>query len=55
MPSNITGWEATGPSGAIVTYTDPSATDLVDPIPTVTCDYDSGDVFEIGITTVTCT
>lgn len=47
--------EATGPSGAAVTYTLPSAADAVDgPVP-VTCAPASGSTFAIGQTTVTCT
>lgn len=47
--------EATGPSGAAVTYTAPTATDDTDPHPTVACAPASGSVFPIGQTTVTCT
>lgn len=48
--------EATGPSGAPVTYTPaPSASDVVDgPLP-VTCSKASGVIFALGQTTVTCT
>ncbi|MFN8189782.1 MAG: HYR domain-containing protein [Nocardioidaceae bacterium] len=53
--------EATGPLGAVVSYADASATDLVDgPVP-VTCVDEvpqgraSGDTFPVGATTVTCT
>jgi hypothetical protein len=45
--------EATGPSGAAVTYTAPTATDLVS-TPTVTCVAPSGSTFALGHTTVTC-
>lgn len=45
---------ATGPSGAVVSYT-VSATDNLDPSPVVTCAPPSGSVFEIGDTTVNCT
>ena len=60
VPSDITA-EATGPSGATVTYTDATATDDVDgPVP-VTCvdqtdqTHTSGDTFPLGTTTLTCT
>ena len=46
--------EATGPTGAVVTYTSPSATDLVDGTDTVTCLPASGSTFAIGVTTVHC-
>lgn len=46
--------EATGPSGAEVTYA-VSATDDTDPAPRVTCSPASGSTFAIGITPVTCT
>ena len=57
-PSNVTR-EATGASGAVVTFDDPTATDAVDPTPSVTCasgtGLGSGDTFPIGITEVSCT
>jgi hypothetical protein len=46
--------EATGPSGAVATFT-ATATDLVDPAPTVVCVPASGSTFPLGETTVTCT
>ena len=47
--------EATGPSGATVTFTAPPATDLVGPLsPAVTCLPASGATFALGDTTVTC-
>jgi hypothetical protein len=52
LPANITK-EATGPSGAAVTYT-ASATDLVDGSRPITCLPASGSTFAIGTTTVTC-
>ena len=53
MPTGPTV-EATGPSGAIVTWTPPSATDAVDgPVPVV-CTPASGGTFAIGATIVTC-
>jgi hypothetical protein len=54
VPTNITV-EATGASGAAVTYTKPTATDNVDGTDTVTCNPESGTTFPIGETTVTCT
>ena len=53
VPSGITV-NATGPSGARVTYS-ASATDNVDPHPSVNCSPPSGSTFRIGTTTVTCT
>jgi hypothetical protein len=47
--------EATGPSGAAVTYVDPTANDLVDGPRPVACAPDSGSIFPLGTTTVTCT
>jgi hypothetical protein len=45
----------TDSSGTTVTYTGPTATDLVDgPVP-VTCNHPSGSTFPVGQTTVTCT
>jgi hypothetical protein len=46
--------EATGPAGAVVTYV-ATATDDVDPAPTLTCDPVSGSTFPLGETTVSCT
>lgn len=44
-----------GPSaGQLVTYTNPTATDNVDPTVTVICSPASGSLFPIGTTTVTC-
>jgi hypothetical protein len=53
LPDPITA-EATGPQGASVSFS-VTATDAVDPAPTVTCDHASGDTFPLGGTTVTCT
>ena len=53
LPGNITT-PATSFLGAIVTFK-VSATDNVDPSPTVRCSPPSGSIFRIGITTVTCT
>ncbi len=52
LPANITA-EATGPSGAVVTY-DVTATDP-DDAATVSCTPASGNTFLIGQTTVSCT
>jgi len=52
VPANMTV-EATGPSGATVTFT-ASATDIVDGTDTVTCAPASGSVFALGTATVTC-
>jgi len=53
VPGNITA-EATGPAGAAVSYTPPTATDLVDGAVAVSCDKASGSTFALGDTTVTC-
>lgn len=47
--------EATGPDGAAVTWTAPTATDETSPSnPAVTCDRVSGSIFPLGDTLVTC-
>jgi hypothetical protein len=46
--------EATGPTGASVTYSAPSTTDAVDGIRTATCKPASGSTFALGTMTVTC-
>jgi hypothetical protein len=46
--------EATSPSGAIVTFTNPTATDLVDGSVTVNCTPPSGSLFPLGLTSVSC-
>src|SRR5581483_4846125 len=46
--------EATGPAGAAVTYTSPTATDTVDGAVAVSCAPASGSVFAIATTAVTC-
>ena len=53
VPANITA-EATSASGAVVAFT-VSASDAVDPSPTVTCSPASGQTFPLGVTTVNCT
>ena len=45
--------EATGPAGAVATFTPPTATDLGEPLD-VTCNANAGDPFPLGTTTVTC-
>jgi hypothetical protein len=54
LPGDITGVEATGPSGAAVTFT-ATATDIADQTPTVSCAPASGSTFGLGTSTVTCT
>jgi hypothetical protein len=53
VPSDISA-DATSPSGAAVTYSTPSATDLGASAP-VNCLPASGSTFAVGTTTVTCT
>lgn len=52
--SNLTA-EATGASGAAVSYTAPTATDAVSGSTSVACAPVSGSTFALGHTTVTCT
>lgn len=54
MPLDFTV-EATSSAGAVATYTDPTATDLVDASPDVSCAPVSGSTFALGATLVTCT
>jgi hypothetical protein len=54
VPADISA-KATGASGAVVTYTNPTATDTVDGTDTVGCVPASGSTFPLGPTTVTCT
>ena len=56
MPADITT-AATGPAGAVVSYTPPTAVDEAgdSPAAAVSCDHASGATFPIGATTVTCT
>jgi hypothetical protein len=42
-------------AGRTVSFTDPTATDAVDPSPSVGCDPESGWLFPVGTTEVTCT
>ncbi len=53
LPANITA-EATSASGAAVSFI-VTATDAVDPSPTVLCSPASGATFGLGTTTVSCT
>ena len=52
VPGNITA-EATGPSGAVVSYT-ASANDTMDGAITPSCKPASGNTFALGATTITC-
>jgi hypothetical protein len=52
-PANVIA-EATGPSGAAVTYSGASASDLVDGAVAVDCLPASGSTFALGATTVAC-
>ena len=54
VPDNITGFEATGPDGATVTYATPTASDTAGDA-TVECTPASGTTFALQTTTVTCT
>lgn len=54
VPSTQTA-EATGSSGATVSFSAPTATDAVDPAPVVSCSPASGSTFVIGTTAVSCT
>jgi hypothetical protein len=47
--------EATGPSGALVSWTTATASDDVDGARPVTCDHTTGAAYPVGATTVTCT
>ena len=47
--------EASSPGGAVVGYTNPTATDAVDGANPVSCSPESGSLFGIGTTTVSCT
>jgi Nidogen-like/HYR domain/Fibronectin type III domain len=53
VPSDIT-LEATGPSGAVATYSSPSASDIDDAAGPVTCAPASGSTYPLGTSTVTC-
>lgn len=53
VPGTITK-EATGPSGAAATFS-VTATDTIDPSPSVSCNKNSGSTFPVGTTQVSCT
>ena len=53
LPASITV-DATSPTGAVVSFV-VSATDTVDPNPTVSCSHASGATLAIGSTVVSCT
>jgi hypothetical protein len=53
VPASITA-EATSPSGAAVSYINPTASDLVDGSVAVSCSPASGSTFALGTTTVLC-
>lgn len=60
LPDDITVEAGTGrvraaATGTTVTWAAPTATDTVDPAPTVVCDPASGSSFDLGTTRVTCT
>ncbi len=54
VPADLTV-AATSAAGAVVTFSSPTASDLVDGARTVTCVPASGSTFPLGTTTVTCT
>ena len=54
-PLDVGPVECTSPQGAVVDYPLPAATDVCDAAPSVGCAPPSGNVFAIGMTTVTCT
>jgi hypothetical protein len=54
LPTTVTA-EATGPTGAIVTYAASASDAQDDPDPTPSCDPASGTTFAMGTTTVSCT
>ncbi len=54
VPADV-AFEASGPTGAVVTFPSPVVTDLVDPSPSLICSPASGSIFALGDTTVMCT
>ena len=54
VPADVTVTTA-DPGGRTVTFTDPTATDVVDAAPDVACSPASGSHFDVGTTTVRCT
>ncbi len=53
-PSNVIVWTCS-PTGAVVNFPAPAATDNFDLTPTVVCTPPSGSVFPLGTSTVACT
>lgn len=53
VPATITA-DAAGPGGATVAFS-VTASDRIDPAPTVSCSHSSGQTFPLGTTTVSCT
>ncbi len=53
--ANLPTAEATSAAGAVVNFTPPVASDIVDPDPTVSCVPASGSTFALGTTEVSCT
>jgi hypothetical protein len=53
VPADITA-SPSGPSGAVVNYTPPTAVDEEATAPAVDCSPASGSTFPVGVTTVTC-
>jgi hypothetical protein len=54
LPADITA-EANGPTGSKVSFASPTAVDIVDgPVPNVSCTPESGSLFALGVSTVTC-
>jgi hypothetical protein len=47
--------ECTDMAGTPVDFAPPDVTDLCDPFPTLICDFNPGDLFPLGTTTVCCT
>ncbi|MFL5319748.1 MAG: HYR domain-containing protein, partial [Myxococcaceae bacterium] len=54
VPGNMTA-EATSSAGAVVTFSTPVATDVVDGVRSVSCVPSSGSVIPLGTTSVACT
>lgn len=53
VPGNQT-LEATGPAGAVATWSDPTVSDIVNGPVSVSCSPESGSTFALGTTAVTC-
>ena len=54
MPGDVSLTTA-DPAGATLTYAPPTASDIVDPSPSVSCSHASGSIIPVGDTTVNCT